>query len=131
MEKFHLGTILSVTTGKYVTPEGLGAIYEFSSYMTGEGVYSHQLGRAEKECRPYLFKQLPFLEEISGEEVNRENWRAWLDELIRTHGRMHPVKPLGAGAHEVRDPRRELEEMAGEDSEVVSISREDDSHQLN
>ncbi len=70
---FHIGDILSVTTGIFVSPDGIGGLYDILNYMTGDDLYTHQLPRASQQCRPALLAQHPQLTACrSGREVRRD-----------------------------------------------------------
>lgn len=58
---FPLGTVLSITTGYLLAPNGIGGVYEILNFMTGDNLYTHQLPRVGRECAPYLLKQFPAL----------------------------------------------------------------------
>lgn len=112
---FHLGDILSVTTGLFFGTNGLDGISELLAHMTGESPLTHQLPRFGDECGPALKAQLPFLAAITcpDEDDGEPAIRAWLDALIAEHGEMHPVTPLEPGAHQRRNPLAELAEKLG------------------
>lgn len=61
---FHIGDILSVTTGRLVSPEHIGGVYKILNWMTSENLMTHQLPRASRECEPFLKAQHPDLSEI-------------------------------------------------------------------
>ena len=64
MVKFHIGDVLSITTGKMVSPTGMDGIYKILNFMTGEDLYTHQLPRAMRVCAPHLLQQHPQLAEV-------------------------------------------------------------------
>lgn len=107
---FHLGDILSITTGRLVSLTHIGGVYEILNFMTGDSLFTHQLGRASNECRPHLLKQHPQLAEIAEPDLTPETFRAWLDEQIARFGETLPVEPLPQHAHEFIDPISELAE---------------------
>jgi len=47
---FGLGCVLSVTTGRVLSRQGMSGIYELLDFMTTDSLYSHQLWRARQEC---------------------------------------------------------------------------------
>jgi hypothetical protein len=63
-KRYHLGDILSITTGRLVSPRHMDGVYDILNFMTGDDLYTHQLPRAADECRPYLAKQFPQLSKI-------------------------------------------------------------------
>lgn len=68
---FHLGDVLSITTGVLVSFRSMEGIYDILNFMTGDDLFTHQLPRATDECKPHLLEQFPELKEGSG-RVQRE-----------------------------------------------------------
>ena len=93
-KNFHIGDILSITTGKLVGPNHMDGIYKILDFMTGDELFTGQLPRASEECKPFLLKQMPWLIEISTEEVNQENWETWLAEIVQKYGELHKVEQI-------------------------------------
>lgn len=118
---FHLGDILSITTGRLVSTRHMDGIYDILDYMTGDSNYTHQLPRAADECRPYLLEAHPFLSEISGDEVTTENYKEWLDQKVAQYGEYHAVRPIHFEDHEVIDPIEELKRMGVDESKIIGI----------
>lgn len=56
--RFHVGDILSITTGRFVSPRGMEGIYDILGFMTDDNPSTTQLGRFAEECKPYLERQL-------------------------------------------------------------------------
>lgn len=62
---FPLRVVLTVTTGRLLTEgkgprdNGIGDLYEILNWITGDSLYTHQLPRAGKACRPWLLKCFP------------------------------------------------------------------------
>jgi len=73
-KQFHIGDIISVTTGHLVSPSHIGGVYGILNYMTRDDLFTHQLPRASEQCAPYLVEQYPFL--------SKERLQPQLDELI-------------------------------------------------
>ena len=119
MRTFHLGDILSVTTGKLIAPGGIGAIYDILNYMTTDNLFTHQIPRACRECSPWLLRQHPQLSEIIVPTLDANTWRAWLDEQVRKYGERLPVDPIPADDHDRKDPIQEVQEMVGKDRVIV------------
>jgi len=95
---FHIGTILAITTGKLVSPDGMDGIYGICDWMTGDTLYTHQLIRAADECAPSLREQFPDLAGITVPEsvTSKEALLDWLTELAARHGTTREVAPLAA-----------------------------------
>lgn len=124
---FDLGDILSITTGTLVSPRRMEGIYDILNYMTDDNLFTHQLPRAIRECRPPLLVQHPDLAAVSAPEVDcRGNLWAqvfeWLDFQKATYGDSLPVWQLGTGgvgAHERLNPLTELVDMVGPERVVA------------
>ena len=54
---FHIGDILSVTTGRLVSPRRMDGVYDILNFMTGDNLFTHQLPRAARECAGPLAAQ--------------------------------------------------------------------------
>lgn len=139
---FHIGDVLSITTGRLVSPSGIDGICDILNFMTMDNLMTHQIPRACEECRPYLFAQYPWLEspEITtmaigelilmlketetGKMEKKLLVMGWLSKLISGKysiqcPEMLAVRPIPESAHEVRDPVEELEEKLGKDRVIV------------
>ncbi len=118
-KKFHIGDILSITTGSLVSSEGMGGIYKILNYLTGDNLYTHQLGRATHECRPWLLAQHKQLKDIDNSTVNEDTWKDWLTEQAEKYGEYLEIKPLPKNIHDFIDPLDELKRMVPEDKIIV------------
>lgn len=107
---FHLGDILSVTTGRLVSPRLIEGVYDILNWMTGENLFTHQLPRVGREAAPVLLAMHPQLAEITGDDVTGENWREWLADKVARFGETLPVPKMNADQHERIDPMSELVE---------------------
>lgn len=115
---FDIGDIVSVTTGILMARRHVGAVYDLLGYMTGEQLMTHQLPRAQGQCRPHLVAQHPDLAAIEVPEPPEGGWTretvdAWLDEISAIHGAQHPVDPLPDAQRAPQNPIEELAEMVG------------------
>jgi hypothetical protein len=130
-QNFHLGDILTVSTGKLLSLDGIGGLYKILSFMTGTEIYTHQIPRATEACRPEIRRQHPFLESgemqyangmliemlktPSGKREPEMLVRGWLCKLTAQFGETFPVWPLPPGLYEPKDPVDEAVEMFGDD----------------
>src|SRR3990170_796891 len=83
---FHLGDILSITTGRLVSKRHIEGVYDILNFMTRDNLYTHQLPRASRECAPVLLVQHPQLAAVTGDEVTQENFKAWLEDRCAEFG---------------------------------------------
>lgn len=112
---FHLGDVLSVTTGYLVAPRGIEAMYDLLSFMTADQLFSHQLPRAVGECAPDLLRQYPKLAEVvmPAEFGDEAHVWSWLAKQVVVFGEYLDVAPLAEGDHTRIDPLTELASMVG------------------
>mgnify|MGYP005614776639 CR=1 FL=1 len=101
-QRFHLGAVLSMTTGKLLCQ--MDDIYRIAAHLAGGPVWTHQLGRVMTESKPHLLTQFPALAAVTGEEVTHDNFA-----------------PMPADAHESIDPLSELAETVHPDR-IVTIA---------
>lgn len=118
---FHLGDILSITTGRLVSKNNIGGVYEILNFMTSDNLFTHQLGRASDECKPALLAQHPQLATVTGEEVTAENFNGWFEAQCAEYGNALMVQKLPAHAHEFIDPMSELAEKIHPDK-IVTVA---------
>lgn len=116
---FHLGDILTITTGKLVSPRHMEGVYDILNFMTGDNLFTHQLGRASNECKPALLEQHPQLVAVTGDEVTPKNFKAWIEAQCAEFGDELLVRPLPEHAHEFIDPMSELAEKVHPDKIVT------------
>ena len=121
-ERFHLGAVLSATTGKLLCP--IDDIYRIAQHLSGEFVWTHQLPRVLAESRPHLLAQFPALEAVTGEEVTPNNFMLWLHERVKEHGEWLDVAPMPEHAHESIDPISELVEKVHHDHKRITTPNE-------
>ena len=58
---FHIGDILSILSGKLVSPNHIGGVYAICDWMTGQANMTHQLPRVSREIEPQLRHDFPDL----------------------------------------------------------------------
>jgi hypothetical protein len=118
--EFDLGDILSVTTGRIVSLDGIGGVYKILNYMTGESLFTHQLPRVCGEARPVILAMHPQLAEIDEEaKITPETFKAWLADQKAIYGDRLPVPKLTRDQHERIDPLSELAEKVHPDKIIV------------
>lgn len=92
MRSFHLGDILSITTGCLVSPRHMDGVYDILNFMTGNDLYTHQLPSVAGEMAPRLLAQHPQLTAITGDAVTHGNHKQWLAGLVAEFGETLPVR---------------------------------------
>ena len=121
-KSFHIGTVLTITSGKLVSPDHIGGVYEICDWMTGDANMTHQLPRVSREIEGPLREQHPDLAAVdvpagldSWEKVN-----AYLESLYATFGERVEVAPLNADDHTSIDPIAEIK-MIRPDAKIITI----------
>jgi hypothetical protein len=111
---FHLGDVLTITTGRLVAPRHMAAVYDLLDFMTGDSLFTHQLPRAAGECGPALLTQHPHLREVAVPEefTDESHVDQWLAEQVGLFGAELPVRPLSLGDHTRINPMEELAVLA-------------------
>jgi hypothetical protein len=124
---FHLGDILTITTGLLVSPRHVEGIYDILNFMTGDNLFTHQLPRAMDECAPVLLAQHPQLRAVQVPEEfdGKEHVDQWLAEQVMRYGEQLSVAPLHAGDHTVIDPISELRMMGVPPQRIIGIEVEE------
>ena len=127
---FHLGQILSITTGRLVSPVGdhpIDGVYEVLNFLTKDDLCTNQLPRASKACKPWILLQKPELADVDARGVNGENWRQWLDRQVAEFGELHELTPLNEDDWTKIDPLQEAAAMVGDDKVIAVVARDKDA----
>jgi hypothetical protein len=119
---FHLGDILSITTGRLVSPRHIDGVYDILNFMTGDNLFTHQLPRAGRECEGPLLAQHP---DLAGIEFPRDlhgeaEVITWLAVQCERYGETREVAPLGADEHTRINPFDEMRIVAPH-AEVIPV----------
>ncbi|MEW9093923.1 MAG: hypothetical protein AB2417_02475 [Clostridiaceae bacterium] len=85
--KFHISDILSITSTKMVSVNGIDGIYSILDYMTGDSLYTHQLPETIRACRPRLLEQFPQLSVVNCDEVNSDNLNEFIKDMEDRYGK--------------------------------------------
>lgn len=89
---FHLGDLLSVTTGVLVSPRYMDGVCDILGYLLTTQFDLDRLTEAMDLCRPFLLTEFPSLLEVRPVDVSFENWRGWLDEQVGVFGEWQEVQ---------------------------------------
>lgn len=117
--QYHLGDILSFTTGFLVAPTGMTGVQALAEYLLGHPVFTHQLVWAADICGMALLDQHPQLAAVDLAGTDPANHAARLAEQVARFGEYLPVRPMSP-APRPRDPIGDLHESAP-DAEIVVI----------
>jgi hypothetical protein len=128
---FHIGDLISVTTGRLVSPRHIEGVYDVCDFVAGQPHMTHQLPRACDEIKPWLLEQFPWLTDIEvpqfdmPSEVSRDDSMRivgeWLTGPAAQYGEFHSVQPMPFGAYVGRDPIAELHEMMGPQAKIIGV----------
>lgn len=120
---FHIGDILSITTGRLVSPRHIDGVYDVLGWMTGESPFTHQLPRIGREAAPVLLAAHPNLAgaQAEAEAVTADNWQHFLTKMVERYGETLPVPKMTADQHENIDPISELAETVHPDR-IIPVS---------
>ena len=108
---FHVGDILSITTGCIVSPRHMDGIYDILGWMVNESLMTHQLPRVSRECEAFLRETFPDLPTTTPEFDGPESVFAWLASVEAEHGETREVPRLPRIDHTPIDPITELKLM--------------------
>ncbi|MGA5372315.1 hypothetical protein ACPCSD_14705 [Streptomyces griseoincarnatus] len=118
---YPLADILTMTTGRLLSPRHMDAVYDLANWMTGDNLMTHQLPRAADACGPALLAQHPQLQGVEPPaDIDVPDLMAWLANAEREHGEHLPVAPLAAGQWDRQDPLEELCDMVGPEKVIVA-----------
>lgn len=108
MNEFVLGDVLSVITGKLLSPSGMDGIYAILNYMTGETLFTHQLPRAMEACAPVLKSAFPALAEVNPQIKSKSELDEYLEKAIQIYGNSFLVPRLNKNEYEPMNPVEEM-----------------------
>lgn len=125
---FHLGDVLTITTGRLVSPRHMEGVYDILNWMTGDNLMTHQLPRACDECAGPLLAQHPDLAAVTvpvefGDGSEGSAQRAvdeWLAAQVTAFGETREVAPLSTEDHTRIDPFDEFAIVAPH-AEVIPV----------
>ncbi len=122
---FGLGDVLSITHDRLVSRRHMEGVYDILNWMTNDNLFTHQLPRAGRECKPWLLRQHPQLKDVNSNNVNKDNWEEWLTWHEAFYGETLPVARIPRDDHTYREPLTELQEMMGSDKKVIVVETGD------
>jgi 2-keto-3-deoxy-6-phosphogluconate aldolase len=93
-KEFHLGDVLSVITGRAISPTHMEGIMTITDYLMRREVSIIELPETSNKCRQALLEQFPQFTSINSDEITLENWESWLDEKVKVYGETLMVEPI-------------------------------------
>ena len=120
-KEFATCDVMSTVTGILVG--NIGGVYQVLNWMTGESVFTHQLPRISREARPVLVAAHPLLQQAidEAEQVNRDNYKEWLQTWEDRYGPTISVPKFTADSHERIDPMSEAAEIMHPDK-IITVA---------
>lgn len=92
---FHLGDVLSLYTGKDLSPRGIAGIHRILNFLHGQELYDYQLSDKATEALPWITLHHPEFAELKFEDTELPAyWAEWLDDQITRFGAtvtLHPI----------------------------------------
>jgi len=120
---FPLADVLSVTTPRLLSRRHVDGLYSILNYMTGQHLYTHQLGTAADAAAPALIAQHPFLADLQpSASMDAADLMAWLVNAEREHGENITVAPLTDWQR--RDPIEDACDAVGAEKVFVVPARD-------
>ena len=121
--------VVSVTTGRLLTRpkegekgNGIEQMYELLGWMTEDSPFTHQLPRFAEECKPWLLRWFPELQEIT-DQIELKCDAGCVQEaqnaIISRFGPTMEIGRIPRDDHEIKDPYDELVIMRGSDEGIV------------
>ena len=110
-KSFHIGDIISITSGQLVPLDHTGRVSKLLDWMTGDELMTHQRPRVCEECALTLIAAFPDLDKITVPAVtSMAVIETWFDQLSRDGVSMRRDVPKVAGdAHARIDAILELQ----------------------
>jgi hypothetical protein len=118
--QFHIGDILSVSTGYMVSPTDFGAVHELIEYLVGGPVMTHSLVALAEPCKRAMLRQHPQLAGVDMTGITKENYPARLAEQVARFGEYLPVRPMTPDEFRPPEPLRDLYEIKP-DARVILV----------
>lgn len=132
---FHIGDILSVTTGRMLSPRGMEGYYDLLDFVTNDHALTTQLPRFAEECKPEIERQLgeiikPF-QNVPTNLKGRLKLYRWLNGVVEELGgtAFLRLEKMQENIHAIFDPMDELELDFGSDihNKIIKIDTDTDS----
>lgn len=123
--RFHLGDILTVTTGGILlSPRLMDGMYDILGWLAGEPVWTHQIPRVVREAQSIVLAQHPDLADVvvpEFAEPREQTVPAWLAEQVERFGEHRDVAPMSPVDHTSVDPLAEFR-MSYPDKPVIVVT---------
>lgn len=92
---FPLGDVLSLYTGKILSPRGVAGIHRLLNFLYGQELYDFQLSEKGDEALPWITEQYPDFATLKFENTEQPAyWAEWLDDQISRFGMTVIIRPI-------------------------------------
>lgn len=92
--EFAIGDVLSVTTGKLVSPRHMEGVYDVLSFMLDRPVYTHEIPTVIPVCAQALIEERPDLAEEDPQVTTKEELQHYIAEVTERLGSVISIRPL-------------------------------------
>lgn len=117
---FPLSDILSVTTGRLLSRDGMDGVYRILQYLTGAPIFTHQIPDAIDLCHLPLLRQHPqLLNVVPQANAQIDAIEEWLTGQEQIFGETLEVSPIDGWVH--RDPIAGMAETFGPDRVIPVV----------
>ena len=124
---FHISDVLTIGTGRLVSTRHISGVYDILNFMTQDNLFTHQLPRAGRLCKPYILDLYPWMFKLDlspldmpdelVQEKQREVIDRWVNKLADKYGDFLPVNQIANWEH--IDPLKEAAHLVGKDKIIV------------
>lgn len=114
---FHIGDVLSISSGRLVSRDGYDGLQRALSYMAGEEIYTHQIGRVMDEAAPVVLETYPLLADVVvPNDIDESTLDIWLRQQAERYGEFLTLPQMTSEQHERIDPLSEAVEKKHPDN---------------
>lgn len=135
-KRFSIGAVLTITTEKFLCE--VGELYGILNWMTSDELFTHQLPRASRECKPFLLDWFPDLAYFGSDEALKRldgMLSGMTNDELKKHGKgviedwikstnavpeFYDVRKIPSSSHPVKHPLSELAEMVDPKKIIVA-----------
>ena len=93
-KKFHIGTVLSISTTIHVDPNGFHAIHEAFEYLAGGPIWTHELAYYWDEFSAEVIRQHPQLEGVDASGLDEHSLPRWISQQSKRFGQELELEPF-------------------------------------
>lgn len=85
--KFHVGDVLSITTGVLLAPTKMKAVYKILNHMSGRSLLTHELPDEAERMKFKIWELYPTLRNVVVERVTEKNYKNVIKRLAKDYGK--------------------------------------------